>query len=61
MAETGAREPEPEPVTPPPPPAQQAEETQAVDDRRMLRSQYHAVKGLISGRAVSLLLFRHTH
>ncbi|CAD6339008.1 unnamed protein product [Miscanthus lutarioriparius] len=48
MADTGAREPEP--VTPPPAQQQeqQAEETQAVDDRRLLRSQYLAVKGLIS-------------
>ena len=52
MADTGAREPEP--VTPPPAQQQeqQAEETQAVDDRRLLRSQYLAVKGLISGTAV---------
>ncbi|AQK81986.1 Non-structural maintenance of chromosomes element 4 homolog A [Zea mays] len=46
MPDTGARGrgDEPEPVTP----QQQAEETQAVDDRRLLRSQYLAVKGLIS-------------
>ncbi|CAD6336258.1 unnamed protein product [Miscanthus lutarioriparius] len=43
MANTGASEPES--VTPPP--AQQEQE-QAVDDRRLLRSQYLAVKGLIS-------------
>lgn len=58
MADTGARGrgEEPEPVTPPPAQQQQeqAEETQAVDDRRLLRSQYLAVKGLISGRAVLL-------
>lgn len=50
MPDTGARGrgDEPEPVTP----QQQAEETQAVDDRRLLRSQYLAVKGLISGRTV---------
>jgi len=49
MADTGASEPES--VTPPP--AQQEQE-QAVDDRRLLRSQYLAVKGLISGTAVLL-------
>lgn len=56
MADTGARGrgEEPEPVTPPPQQQQHQgeEETQAVDDRRLLRSQYLAVKGLISGRAV---------
>jgi hypothetical protein len=52
-------ESEPEPVTPqpqpPPPPQQQQQEEeeegpQAGDDRRLLRSQYLAVKNLISGR-----------
>ena len=48
-AEARARGEEAEPVTPPP--QQQAEGSQAVDDRRLLRSQYLAVKSLISGRA----------
>jgi hypothetical protein len=56
-------ESEPEPVTPqpqpqPPPPPQQQQQQQeeeeegpqAGDDRRLLRSQYLAVKNLISGR-----------
>jgi len=48
MPEAGARArgEEAEPVTPPP--QQQAEGSQAVDDRRLLRSQYLAVKSLIS-------------
>ena len=47
-AEARARGEEAEPVTPPP---QQAEGAQEVGDRRLLRSQYLAVKSLISGRA----------
>lgn len=50
MAEAGAQAREEVPVTPEP---QQPEEDQAVSDRRVLRSQYHAVKSLISGRAPS--------
>lgn len=52
----GGRGEEAEPVTPQPQPQpqpqqqQQQEGPQAVDDRRLLRSQYLAVKCLISGR-----------
>jgi hypothetical protein len=55
-ARGSGEEPEPEPVTPQPQPQpqqQQEEEEegpQAGDDRRLLRSQYLAVKNLISGR-----------
>lgn len=46
MAEVGVEGRGEEPVTPPP----QEAGAQAVDDRRLLRSQYLAVKNLISGR-----------